>query len=228
MKKLIVIAAALFVGLQANAQIIFNGGYLHATENTTLIEKNLVNEDVTLNGTDILDGFYAGAKYRINLDGITEGLSFAPGVNFSFLFGRHNSLDARDPMDDKAIMNQIALNVPLHVQYLFEITPDFKLEAWAGPTFQYGLYDRVIDNGENPVYIFDQYKLIKSAALIVGTREMAPRSPFNLYLGIGAGVEVAELVHVNVGYDFGLLNLSTAQNGKILRGMLRVGVGYNF
>lgn len=219
MKKFIIIAAALLVGIQANAQLIFNGGYLHATEQTSITEAGN-----PVSGTDLLDGFYAGAKYRIDLYGITEGLSLAPGANVSFLFGRHNQIDAKDPMDDQAIMNQIALNLPLHVQYLFEVTPDFKLEAWAGPTFQLGLYDRVIDNGENPTLIYNQFKEIPGLV----TRPMAARNSFNVYLGIGAGAEISELIHINVGYDFGLLNLSTATNTKVTRGLLRIGLGYNF
>ena len=220
MKKFILIAAALLIGIQANAQLIFNGGYLHATEQTSISEAGN-----TVSGTDLLDGLYAGAKYRFGLDGITEGLSIAPGANLSFLFGRHAQTDLFDNFADKAILNQIALNVPVHVQYLFEITPDFKLEAWAGPTMQIGLYDRVIDNGDNPTLIYNQYKDIPGS---VRTRPMAARSLFNLYLGLGVGVEISELVHVNVGYDFGLLNISTDPNAKVTRGLLRIGLGYNF
>ena len=221
MKKLIVIAAALLIGIQANAQFIFNGGYLHATEKSTFP----AGGDATVTGTDILDGFYAGAKYRIGLDSITDGLSLAPGANFSFLFGRHAKIDALDPLDDKAILNQIALNLPLHIQYLFEITPDFKLEAWAGPTFQLGLYDRVIDNDDNPTMIYNQFKTINAT---LTSRAIEARNIFNLYLGIGAGVEVSELIHINAGYDFGVLNLSTDPTAKVTRGMLRIGLGYNF
>ena len=220
MKKFILIAAALLIGIQANAQLIFNGGYLHATEQTSISEAGN-----TVSGTDLLDGLYAGAKYRFGLDGITEGLSIAPGANLSFLFGRHAQTDLFDNFADKAILNQIALNVPVHVQYLFEITPDFKLEAWAGPTMQIGLYDRVIDNGDNPTLIYNQYKDIPGS---VRTRPMAARSLFNLYLGLGLGVEISELVHVNVGYDFGLLNLSKDSNINVTRGLLRIGLGYNF
>ena len=224
MKKLIVIAAALLIGIQANAQLIFNGGYLHATENSTFTDK-LPTGDVTVTGQDMLDGFYAGAKYRIGLDSITEGLSLAPGANVSFLFGRHAQIDALDPLDNKAIMNQIALNVPLHVQYLFEITPDFKLEAWAGPTFQLGLYDRVIDNDDNPTMIYNQFKAIPAT---VASRAIEARNLINLYLGLGLGVEVSELIHINVGYDFGVLNLSTDPTAKVYRSLLRIGLGYNF
>ena len=220
MKKFILIAAALLIGIQANAQLIFNGGYLHATEQTSISEAGN-----TVSGTDLLDGLYAGAKYRFGLDGITEGLSIAPGANLSFLFGRHAQTDLFDNFADKAILNQIALNVPVHVQYLFEITPDFKLEAWAGPTMQIGLYDRVIDNGDNPTLIYNQFKDIPGS---VRTRPMAARSLFNLYLGLGVGVEISELIHVNVGYDFGLLNISTDPNAKVTRGLLRIGLGYNF
>jgi hypothetical protein len=218
MKKFILIAAALLIGIQANAQLIFNGGYLHATEQTSISEAGN-----TVSGTDLLDGLYAGAKYRFGLDGITEGLSIAPGANLSFLFGRHNAIDSKDLVDDKAFLNQIALNVPVHVQYLFEITPDFKLEAWAGPTMQIGLYDRAIDNGENPTLIYNNFK---ETPRLMG--KLGARSLFNLYLGLGAGVEISELVHVNVGYDFGLLNISTDPNAKVTRGLLRIGFGYNF
>ena len=52
MKKLLVVAAALLIGMQANAQLIFNGGYLHATENSTFTE-NLASGDVTVSGSDM-------------------------------------------------------------------------------------------------------------------------------------------------------------------------------
>lgn len=232
MKKFIVVAAALLMGLQANAQLIFNGGYLHETENTSIKEN-----DTELKGTDVLDGFYLGAKYRIGLDGIAEGLSVAPGANFSFMFGRHNSLDDKDIVDNRARMNQIALNIPVHVQYMYEFTPDFKLEAWAGPTFQLGLFDTVIDSDDNPSILFNRYKVIDPSGIFgdaIGTlinenyRNQAALNRINLLLGLGIGVEVAERVHVNVGYDFGVLNLSTANNSKVTRGYLRVGLGYNF
>lgn len=232
MKKFIVVAAALLMGLQANAQLIFNGGYLHETENTSIKEN-----DTELKGTDVLDGFYLGAKYRIGLDGIAEGLSVAPGANFSFMFGRHNSLDDKDIMDNRARMNQIALNIPVHVQYMYEFTPDFKLEAWAGPTFQLGLFDTVIDSDDNPSILFNRYKVVDPSGIFgdaIGTlinenyRNQAALNRINLLLGLGIGVEVAERVHVNVGYDFGVLNLSTANNSKVTRGYLRVGLGYNF
>ena len=224
MKKLLVIAAALvLMGTQAQAQLIFNAGYLHATETTKHVQ-----DQTTKVGAGVLDGFYTGAKYRFKLDGITEGLSIAPGANFSFLFGVDGGLP--DVLDD-AKTTEVALNVPLHVQYLFEITPDFKLEAWAGPTFQVGIYNRTIDGTGNPTYIFNQYQDIPANVNVDlgGAYGAVPaRSRINLFLGLGLGFEVAELVHVNVGYDFGLLNLSKGVGYDIRRGLLRVGVGYNF
>lgn len=223
MKKLLVIATALLIGMQANAQLIFNGGYLHATENLKKTT-TLAGQSNTQTGTNVLDGFYAGAKYRIGLDGITEGLSLAPGANFSFLFGKEAGIP--DALDD-AKTTEIALNVPIHVQYLFEITPDFKLEAWAGPTFQYGIYNRTIHGESNPTNIYNLYQEIPVSQNNLGAAIPA-RNRINLFLGIGLGVEVSELVHVNVGYDFGLLNLTTDANGDIRRGLLRIGLGYNF
>lgn len=233
MKKFIVVAAALLMGLQANAQLIFNGGYLHETQKTTIKEK-VDDKDTEIKGAEVLDGFYLGAKYRIGLDGVAEGLSVAPGANFSFMFGRHNKLGEKDFIDDKARMNQIALNIPVHVQYVYEFTPDFKLEAWAGPTFQLGLFDTVVDSDDNPTLIFDRYKAMELSSFEelfgtgLGYRNQAALNRINLLLGLGIGVEVAERVHVNIGYDFGVLNLSTANNEKVTRDYLRVGIGYNF
>jgi len=225
MKKLLTIAALLLLGAQAHAQLIFNAGYLHATENLSLT--NAVDQTTT--GTNALDGFYAGAKYRIGLDGLTEGLSFAPGANVSFLFGKMGNAYDQAYFGGIETLNganttEVALNIPLHVQYLFEINPDFKLEAWAGPMFQLGIYDRSIDGDGNPTLIYNHYKDIPYGL----TSTIPSRSRINLYLGLGVGVEISSLIHVNVGYDFGLLNLATAPKDKITRGQLRIGVAYNF
>lgn len=224
MKKLLIVtAAALIMGLQANAQIIFNAGYLHATENHSKTT-TLAGTTTTEKGTNLLDGFYAGAKYRFKLDGVTEGLSIAPGANFSFLFGKEAGIP--DALDN-AKTTDVAVNVPVHVQYLLEITPDFRFEFWAGPTASVGIYNRTIMGDENPTRIYNLYKEIPTSANNLGAA-IPPRNRFNLYLGLGAGVEVAELIHINVGYDFGVLNLTTDPQGKITRGQLRIGLGYNF
>ena len=223
MKKLIVIAAALLIGFQANAQLIFNGGYLHATESVTKTTQVAGVSNIET-GANSLDGFYAGAKYRFALDGITEGLSVAPGANVSFMFGREAGI--ADALDDSRCI-EVAVNVPLHVQYLYEITPDFKLEGWAGPTAQIGILNRAIDGDTNPTNIYNLYKEIPTSENNLGA-PIAPRNRFNLFLGLGVGAEIAELVHINVGYDFGVLNLSTDPSCQIFRGLLRVGVGYNF
>ena len=53
MKKLLAIAAALLLlGAQAGAQIIFNAGYLHATEDATV-----TTGSNTTTGKGMLDGF---------------------------------------------------------------------------------------------------------------------------------------------------------------------------
>jgi len=77
MKKVLLIIAALFVGMQAQAQIVADGGYFHAFENG----KNLTYSSPSQ------DGLFLGARYRVDLDDWMDGLTFIPGVNISALKG---------------------------------------------------------------------------------------------------------------------------------------------
>ena len=94
---------------------------------------------------------------------------------------------------------------------------DLRVFASAGPVLQVGLAHRyVLSSG-------DTYNLYNAA-----NNSGVSRAPFNIYLGAGAGIEVAERFVVNVGYDFGLLNMCTTANVSIKRGLLKIGVGYIF
>lgn len=213
MKKLIVVlAVALFAGVQAHAQFMAEAGYIHAFENA-----KVTRNGGTESATSALDGFYAGGKIRIPLYNLVDGLSIDPGVNFSFLFGRDRGI--QDIIDD-AHQTEVALNIPLHINYCFEIADGLSLQAYAGPTFQYGILFHGIKGEENPTLIYNYYKEVPMA--------VPARSRTNLYLGAGVGVEVAEMVNVLLGFDYGLLNMSTGSGDKIYRGLIKVGVGYIF
>ena len=214
MKKLIVVIAfALFAGVQAHAQLMADAGYIHAFES-----QKVTRNGATVKGSDALDGFYTGGKIRIPLYDLVDGLSIDPGVNFSFLFGRDTGI--QDVIDD-ARQTEVALNIPLYVNYAFEVTDGLKLQAYTGPSFQYGILFHAIDGTANPTFIYNYYKDVPG--------EIIPaRSRTNLYLGAGIGIEVADMVDVMVGFDYGVLNLSTGASNSIYRGQIKVGVGYIF
>ena len=207
MKKLLLIAAALFVGLQANAQLVAEGGYLHAFD-TYKFSGN------TTTWSSDLDGIYLGGKWQIGLDGITDGLGIAPGANLSFLFGKFQGISNLSE-------REIDLNIPVLVTYEYDLTSDFGIMGMLGPNLQLGLLNHVVArNGASDT----SYNLYKEQPAL-GT---SARSAFNLYITLGVGIEVAKMIQVNVGFDWGLLNLSTDSYGKLTRNALRIGVGYIF
>ena len=201
MKKLLIIAAAMLIGLQANAQLRADGGFMHAMETFKWNESSADGFS--------LDGAYLGAKYNISLYNLVEGLSVEPGANLSLLFGKEHL--AILPYS----ISEIGINIPVHARYTYEITNDFSIYGLFGPTMQYGLDLRAKD-GNNSYRLYGDNNTGVS------------RNPFNLYLGLAAGIEVAQMIHVNVGFDFGLLNMSTTSRLGINRNQLKIGVGYIF
>ena len=50
----------------------------------------------------------------------------------------------------------------------------------------------------------------------------------NVFLGGGIGVDFKKMVRVNVSYDLGLVNRSTADNTRLTENLLSVGVAFLF
>lgn len=205
MKKFILIAAALFVGTLAQAQIVANGGYIHAFENS---KYSVGDNYVSYKGS--LDGFYVGATYYYSLDKYVNGLAVLPGANISALFGRHAQVNAYS-------VSELALNIPVQASYTYKINENFHVFGQTGPALQFAFTHNVRDNQGTT------YALLKK-----DNRFGESRSLFNLYWGIAAGVEVSELIRIEIGYDFGFFNLSTTDRIKLGRQFLHFGVGYLF
>lgn len=215
-KQFFLLLAALLLLPEASAfaQFFADAGYIHAME----IQYNKNTKTSTNNS---YDGAYAGGKFHIDLSSVTDGLALEPGVNMAYLFGKY------DYFRDNDIINEyeITLNVPLHALYALEPSPDFKLYAYAGPTFQYGIWNRGVDGDDNPAMIYNNYKTIM---LPGAPRNMAARNRFNVLLGVGVGMEISERVRIGAGYDFGALNLSTDPSLRLLRHQFEISAGYFF
>ena len=94
------------------------------------------------------------------------------------------------------------LDIPVRAMYKIQLPKQFALFAFAGPTFQIGLY--APENVE-----VDLTDLTSSfTGIVSGTNNLYAESvlPFNFMLGLGGGLEWTNY-RLQAGYDFGLHNL---------------------
>ena len=210
MKKIyfIIAAAALFLAVDANAQLGVGIGY------------NLLNTTYTVgddSDDDSLNGFYVEATYDYNfLDKNWGKLGVQPGIRYTF---------GAETDNDDLIRESIAehyLDVPVNVKYAFEAIPS-KLDvyAFAGPVFSVGLASSLSASVNDEVIKTNNYKETEY-------------SRFDIKFGIGAGVTVVEKLNVKFGYNIGMLNRYTGKQisdnlkYKTHTGVFYLGVGFNF
>ena len=212
MKKIIaiVLAAALFAGTNAFAQLYPGAGYI----NSTLSGQFNGNAQDPVNS----NGFYAGASFNVALPG---GLAVAPGLYASLITNTSEggvSLFGVS-QNSKSTFTEIALNVPVMANYTYALNRDAKVFAYAGPTFQLGLSSKTVT---------------ENSGVVTGTSTSdhyadGDFNKFNVYVGGGVGAEFAKIL-VTVGYDYGLMNLyaGSTDNTYYHRANLHIGVGYAF
>ena len=232
MKKIfaIVLGAALMLsGTNAFAQLSVGAGWLNSTE--TVKSGNSDPSKTNLNG------FYVGGQYNLP---IVSGLGVAPGLYVSGIFAKVNNSDSAYGVSGStnASSREFDLNVPVNVNYAFEIGRDFKVFVYAGPVFQLGIvskasYEASLSAGGLGVstgkYTTDNYsgKTYNAKNEEVGQHDGGYQNPFNIYLGGGAGIQ-AGAFQVIIGYDHSLLNFSKNSNETASRSQIKLGVGYAF
>ena len=132
MKKIyfIIAAAAMFLAVDASAQIGVGLGYNLLTTTATMADES---ED------DSLNGFYLEATYDFNFLNKNWGsLGLQPGVRYTFA-GESES-DEVAGVKAKASFTEHYLDVPVNVKYAYDIIPTtLKVYAFAGPVFSLGL-----------------------------------------------------------------------------------------
>lgn len=193
-------ASLMLLGTQAFAQMSFNAGYLNSTEGS-------VNSH----------GAFAGVSFNIPISG---GLGIAPGVYYSMITNKNAasvSFIGIDLSGSKTFMEH-ALNVPVYVNYGFDISRDSKFFVFGGPTAQYGLAST--------------YKREGSAGSLGGkdtinNYENENYNRFNVYVGGGVGFQAGSF-QVTAGYDYGVTDLDKRDNIEAHRSNIKVGVGFLF
>lgn len=233
MKKLFAIvlsAAALLVGTRANAQLSFGAGWLNSTETS---KSGNTDPDKTN-----LNGLYIGGQYNLN---VVAGLGVAPGLYFSTLFADRNNGNAiySTFSNERTRYREFAFNVPVNLNYTFELGRDFNLFVYAGPVFQIafsstGSYEA--SAGVGSVYqSTGKYTLNYFNGKLYGpdNKEVATlneggiSNPFNIYLGGGVGIQAGDL-QVIIGYDHSMLNFSKLKDTVTSRSQIKVGIGFSF
>ena len=212
MKKIfaIVLAAALFAGTNAFAQLYPGAGYI----NSTLSGQYNGNAQDPVNS----NGFYAGASFNVALPG---GLAVAPGLYASLITNTSEggvSLFGVS-QNSKSTFTEIALNVPVMANYTYALNRDAKVFAYAGPTFQLGLSSKTHTDASGVI----------SGSSDTDHYADGDFNKFNIYVGGGVGAEFAKILVV-IGYDYGLMNLyaGSTDNTYYHRANLHIGVGYAF
>ena len=233
MKKIIAIvlsAAALLMGAQAYAQLSVGAGWLNSTETTKYTNGNPDQSN--------LNGLYIGGQYNLN---VVAGLGVAPGVYMSALFGEMASNQAvyGSFANKRAKYREFALNVPLNLNYTFELGRDFNLFVYAGPVFQIALSSKstyeasagigswAVSSGKYTLNYFNGKVFSPENKEVATLRDGGLTNPFNIFLGGGVGIQAGN-IQVIIGYDHSMLNFSKVGNETTSRSQIKVGVGYAF
>lgn len=213
MKKIcfILVAAAMFIAVDAKAQLGVGVGY------------NLLNTTATLadeSEDDSLNGFYVEATYGFNFLNKKWGiLGIEPGLRYTF--GAEAEQEEILGIKTRASLTEHYLDIPVHVKYGYEVLPSkLSVHAFAGPVFSVGLASTIKASADNTTVKTNNY-------------EDSDYGRFDLKIGLGAGITIAERFNIKVGYNFGLLNRYTGEQVddykyKAHTGVFYVGAGFNF
>ncbi len=213
-----VAAGLLFAGNTANAQLGINVGYAPQTYTTTY------TNNVTLNDTAKMNGFFAGVNYNTN---ITGDLNVSVGLQV-----RYNTKTYEDgasiggallSTNQKLTRTQMVLDVPILFNYGLKLSNDLKLSVFLGPTVSYALSGKDKLEGTNSIVgltfsnggesnWYDENEGNRSALDISGTAGLC--LTFSSYRIYG-------------GYNMGLLNTNKNDNTTTKGSNLFIGLGLN-
>jgi len=119
MKKILTIAASLFIAANAFAQVSVGVGYLN-------------NGKKTGDNTTSMNGFYAGLSYDIALG--SSGLTLSPGLYYNYAMAKDNDYYTYT----NAKLQEHSINIPVRLAYKIE-AGGVVIMPYAGPVASIGL-----------------------------------------------------------------------------------------
>lgn len=160
--------------------------------------------DVTLNQ----NGFYAGANVAY---GLGSGFAVAPGLYYGYLYSDDSYAGL---LETKT--NSHYLAIPVNVTYSLPLLDVLDAFVYAGPQFNIGLSSKT------------EGKLLSVSTEIDNYGDNGTLNRFDVSIGAGLGVEVCDLVRVNFGYNWGLVDLSKSDNTTLKQAGWHVGLSVLF
>ncbi len=202
MKRTIAIiacAAAMLLAGKANAQTGINFGYTPTTISTT---SGNAHDTISLNGISI------GINQNINLSG---DLNLSVGLQARYGFAKKEvniDLGILGTANATAEYSQFAIDIPVLLNYGFNLGKDLRLTPFVGATVSFALAGKTTWTAGASVF----------NALGLGTDgednwydDGSNNSRFDLGATFGADLAFSQF-SIYGGYNLGLLNLSTADN----------------
>lgn len=212
----IIAFAAMFISVEAAAQVAVGVGYNHAVRTVSMAGDR---------ESDGLDGFYIEATYGFELLHKSWGeLAFQPGLRFSYA---GESESEKEPgLTARESFNETYLDIPLQFKYSYPLG-NVKLSAFAGPVLSFGLTSayKVSLKGDGGDFSTKVNMYSDSAEYDYGR--------FDMKLGLGLGADLTKAISLKLGYNIGLLNRYTGEQVgdykyRIHTGVFYVGAAYSF
>lgn len=215
MKKIILtLALVAAAATSAMAQFSVGAGYLNQTTTSKYTSGSSTSKTSVAS-----DGFYVGADAAYNLG---YGVSVVPGIYYGYLTNKNaDSFSSLASYDVTTKNHYIA--VPVNFKYGIGLGDMLNAFVYAGPQFEFGLSSKTTSTGT----VAGQ----SSSTTVDNYGDNSNLNRFNISLGAGIGVDVAEMVRVNFGYHYGLLNMykgDNSSNYKINNSYWSVGAAFLF
>ncbi|MBO7100427.1 MAG: outer membrane beta-barrel protein [Bacteroidales bacterium] len=218
MKKVFAFAAAivLFAGI-ANAQIGINAGY--ATQN---YYSTYTNGNTNYNDTIMMSGFFVGGNYNLNLTG---DINLFVGLQLRYntysdsasgtIYGLANGKVKRND-------EQMLIDVPILVNYGFNLTDDLKLSVFAGPTISYALSGKTtVTSSGNVLFLSGS----STDEINWYNADEGNMSPLDVSFTLGLNFDYKGF-RLFGGFNMGMMNLSKEDKTTMKGNNLFVGIGY--
>jgi len=214
MKKLIVAAAFMLMGLSASAQLQVGGGYKYEFWPVKVKESRGWNRQ----GTFEMHGIYAGASYNWAMTDF--GLSLTPGAYFSLVSGvsstkneitgkmektRYSTELERVRSGNRSLM----LTIPVYVTYSMPIGPGDAF-VYGGPSLECGITLKDYERGRQRETTSSPWRSFKELSQNYYSDGIDMR-PFDFKVGVGFGYRW-EFIQVNLGMDIGMVNRAPKSN----------------
>lgn len=201
MKKLVISILMLTAGAAcAMAQVSVGAGFLSQTSKTTISNSS---------SSDNYNGFYAGADFAY---GLGHNISVVPGLYYGYLTSKS---DIAGIAEATTVCHN--LMIPVNIRYTYPILNELDVFAYAGPVFNVGLAATTTGSIAGFTSEVDLY----------ADNEFS-RKRFDLGIDLGVGFDIANLIRINVGYTFGLLDLDKIDSSTTRNNTLNVGVAFLF